>query len=289
MNSLRCSLNCASSRFRRWITDWRVYLFAVVVVTFAIYDYQDLVTFAARYDARISAWSVAAYLSPSYMIILYSLLAALLFSDAPFYDESSQFAVIRTGRLNWILGQFIYIALASLLITVLIWLAAWVVLLPRISFANDWGAVIKTLANNSPIPSDISVRIPVPNVINEFDPMQTAALSFLMMWLAGVFIGTFFMFFNSVCGKLISFSIYGFLLFLSQSASFIGMFIFGDKAYYLMPLTFCNLFNTAHFSGNPNLPPLWYCICVLGGLAIVFTVVTTISFCKRDLVIGKDG
>lgn len=289
MSDLRHAFFCAAASLRRRRGDWRVYLFALVIVVFAVFDFRDLAVFAGRYDAKVSAWAVSAYFSPVYKVPLFSLLVALLFSDAPFYDEHSQFVVVRAGRLSWILGQFIYIGLASLLVTAFVWLVTWMVLLPHISFENDWGAVVRTLAMNAALPDDLSLRVYFPSVIAEFSPIQTAAFSFLLTWLVGVFVGAFFMFFGSVCGKLAAFSAYGFLLFMSFSVNFIGEFIFGERVYYLMPLSFCDVFMTSHFSGNPNLPPLWYCICVPGGFAVVFAIATMISFCKRDLVTGKDG
>lgn len=288
MRSFRTVCFCASYNLKRWRRDWRVILFVCVIAAFALFDLRDLSTFAKEYDMTISAWVASAFFTPRYMVTLFALLLGIIFSDAPFYYEHSQFVIARAGRLEWILGQTLYIVIASFVLTALVWIASWIAFLPNISFENDWGTIAKTVALNSGVPANISVRIYLPSVLSEFSPVGTAVLSFLLMWLTAVFVGTLFMFFTSFFGKTISVSVFGFLLFMSFTATVTGIFTFGEKVSYFAPLSFCNIYGTARFSGNPNLPPLAYCLTVLSSLSVIFITLTSILFCKQDLAGGKD-
>lgn len=279
--------SCAAADFKSWRSDWRLPLTAAVMLIFVFFDFRDLSVFASRCGGKVSAWGASMCFTPAYMITLFCLLTALLYSDAPFYGDHSQFLIIRTGRFNWIAGQVAYIALSSFILIAFIWVSVWIVLLPNISFKNDWGLVLKTMAVNPAMPADLAVRIYPPSGLEAFSPMGTAALSFLLSWLTAVFIGTLFMFFNTTCGKTVSLSIFGFLMFINQSVRFVGLLIFGEGVRYISPLSFCDLYSTSRFSGNSALPPLAYCLTVLSAGILIFAGGTIISFCRGDISFGK--
>lgn len=288
MDNLRRTLTCAGIGLRRCKGSRRAVLALAVILLFAYFDFSDILRLARDYDLTVSAWAASAYFTPYYAVCLYAALLGILFSDAPFSYGHSQFEVARSGRLTWILGKLVYVAAVSLILTLAVWLATWLVLLPKLSFSNEWGGVERTLSLSSGIPEGYRVRVYLPRFLSDFSPIGTAGLGFLMMWLTGVFIGTLFMFLNLSLGRLISFSVFGFFLFMCFAAVSIGILNFGDLINYINPFSFCNVFISSHFSKDPNMPPLWYCISVPVGLVAAFAAGSVLLFCKKDITMGKD-
>ena len=59
----------------------------------------------------------------------------LLLSDAPFRSRQQQFVLQRVGKRIWAAGQLLYLFLACLVFTLLLWVLTWIFLLPRL----EWG------------------------------------------------------------------------------------------------------------------------------------------------------
>lgn len=288
MRNIRSACLYAAYSIARWRHDWRIILFAAVILVFSYYDMHDLGRLAGRYGATVSVWAVTAYFTPGYMIDMYVLMLGLIFSNAPFYRNSSQFEIIRSGRLAWILGQIIYIMAASLIAVLFIWVTSWAAMLPNLSFSAEWGQVEKTLAVGSAIPADFTFRVYFPSAITEFSPIAVAGYSLLLAWLVGVFIGAMFMFFNKLIGKTASLSVFGFLMFMRLTSMSSGILTFGMYVSYFSPLNFCNIFASSFFSGNSLLPSMGYCIAVPAVFAAIFCVLSVILFCRQDLNNGED-
>ncbi len=71
----------------------------------------------------------------------------LLLSDAPFRSRQQQFVLQRVGKRIWAAGQLLYLFLACLVFTLLLWVLTWIFLfLPRLEWGWDWGPVLTTVA-----------------------------------------------------------------------------------------------------------------------------------------------
>ncbi len=288
MRNIRSACLYAAHNIARWRHDWRIIVFAAVIAIFSYYDMHDLGRLAGRYGATVSIWAVTTCFTPGYMVEMYVLMLGLIFSNAPFYRSSSQFEIVRSGRLAWILGQIIYIMAASLIAVLFVWVTSWAAMLPNLSFSADWGQVERTLAVGASLPADFILHVYFPSAVIEFSPIAVAGYSLLLAWLVGVFVGTMFMFFNKLIGKTASLSVFGFLMFMRFTSMSSGILTFGMYVSYFSPLNFCNIFASSFFSGNPLLPSMGYCIAVPAVLSVLFCVLSVILFCRQDLNNGED-
>lgn len=273
---------------KKWRTDPVIYLVFGLIVVFVIYLFGPIYPFAAEHDETISAWIVSAYFTPAHMTILYVALLGLMFSNAPFYDASAQFSVVRVGRLRWILGQVVYVFAASFLMVAAIWLATWLRYLPRLSFADDWGRVVKSMILNGQLSSEYPMRVYLPNIANTFEPIKTAVLSFVMMWLGTTFGGMLLMFTSFFFGKVVSFSVFGFFWFMSMVPKWMAQMGWGKYALYACPFNYLNIYYTFEYNGMEGLPPFAYCVSMLAVTIVIFATATVIGFCRRDLDAGKE-
>lgn len=217
-------------------------------------------------------------------LILYVAIIALLFCNAPFYDASSQFSLIRVGRVKWILSQILSIFVVSGAVILVMCCAGIMAMLKTINFSNDWGILFKSMSlTNGGL---YSFSLPV--ILNELSPLVTFFLSLFMAWLVSVFIGMMFMCLNFFFGKVASFSSFGLLLFMHLAAPMIGLLNWGYGVTYFTPFTYADVFYAREFAVSANRPGMGYCIFVLTLGILIFSVSTVIGFCRKDLDAGRE-
>lgn len=126
----------------------------------------------------------------------------LLFSNAPFFDHSQMFLVIRTGKTRWALGQMIYMLLGSILYFLLLYGMSVLFLLPYLSFQNEWGSVWNTLARTDlGVQFGVSLTVPA-NILNHFEPMELLSWTFFMGILNAMVLGLLLFFCNLFLGRM---------------------------------------------------------------------------------------
>ena len=96
------------------------YMLVKVAIVFSRYT-----SAALEMGCRASPWDAALMFS-AIEFRIFPPLIALLLCNAPFYDGSSQFTLIRTGRLRWIFGQVIYIGVLTAAVILTMWITAWI-------------------------------------------------------------------------------------------------------------------------------------------------------------------
>lgn len=254
------------------------YMLVKVVIVFSRYT-----SAALEMDCRASPWDAALMFS-AIEFRIFPPLIALLLCNAPFYDGSSQFTLIRTGRLRWIFGQVIYIGVLTAAVILTMWITAWIVMLPVLSFQWDWGIMLKSAA----MTGGTFFSMSVPPLLPELWAPGMGMMSFLMTWLVSMFIGTMFMFLNFLFGKTVSFSAFGFLWFMQLAAPMIGLLNWGYTVTYLTPFTYANVFYAKNYAVLSDRPEIGYCIGVLAAGIVIFTVATVVGFCRKDLDSGKE-
>lgn len=113
-----------------------------------------------------------------------------LFSDAPFINKNQTYIIIRSKRITWVLGQILYIVLASAIYFLFLMLVSLLVLLPNATFAtNGWGKIVNTLAQTD-LKTQINLQFGISSEITAFySPFQAFCLSFLLNWGVACFLG----------------------------------------------------------------------------------------------------
>jgi hypothetical protein len=275
-------LTSALVNLRKWQVEPRVWLVFTIIFVYAVYLYANVLQFAAEYQKTVPIWAVFGYFSTSFMRLIFGLLMGILFCSAPFYERHSPFLVARSGRLNWILGQILYVIVASFLLAVAVYISVFISILPRISFPGDWGIVIRTISEN---PGAVNVSVYFPPGIDRFSPLLANLAAFGMIWFVGVFTGMFFLCFNQIFRRVVTFSVYGLLLFQILSADFFGTFNWGYAVRYASPLSFVTLSYFREFNSEGVFPPILYGVFFLGSAILLLGALTIWRFCRKDLVL----
>ena len=178
MYKIRQAMSVASYNFRQWNKNPRI------IITFALafvlcYLLSDkAVRFAKEYKTTMQI--VEAFIwtfGDANSILLSSLLLLMLFADMPFISAGTPLYLVRIDRRTWVIGQAIYVALATFLYMVFILVATSLICMGNSFIGNKWSntaailgysgagkavalpALVKTLEMSTPYPCMATIFI----------------------------------------------------------------------------------------------------------------------------------
>lgn len=289
MINLKMILICTWVNFRKWSVNPRIYTLGAIIIAFLIYHLSGLSNFASAKEVAVTPW-VFPHLFTQPVMQVFACFTLLLFSDAPFVDRHMPFLVIRSGRRNWVIGQLIYIVLASFVYTAFIFLVSVLALIPNLELSTDWGTVIKTLALSSEtIPEDITVTVFMDErMITMFSAIEATLIGFGLFWLVSIFIGVLIFCFNIVIGKMSGLVATGVFIFISYFVVYLGSLSYGTGIYYLSPLSWMTI-STLDWNGTINVPSPTYALVFLLVASIFMSIISAKIFTKKDMNIQDWG
>ncbi len=290
MVSLRQIVLCMNKNFKKWKTSPRVYLLILITVVFQYSGFEGYRKIAEYLDHPINMFLFPMFFVYPIMVYIFAAFPMLLYGEAPFTDRQSPFMVIRSGRLNWILGQICYILLSSLIIAVFTAALSIVMLLPRVEFNTEWGPVMWTLAQDYSILEEAGVHVLAPTLelMQQIGPMQAMLLTVSIYWLAGAFLGTVILCFNIIVHRGFGLIVAGCIASLSYfSYAIINQNLIG-LLNHISPLNWICVFRISLTPGKlspyPTVPYV-FTFFIVGILTM--SVISVIAFCKKDLDFEK--
>ena len=289
MNSLRQIFYCAGINFRKWFTKPQYFILVLLTVQINLVSFLGYTFFCLKTDSLISPWVLPFMTSGTVPISIYGFLCVLLFCDAPFNDAHTPFVLIRTGKQNWVLGQLLYIFIASLLFILFYYCIAILVLSPVLGYSSDWGGVIRAAGTNPSIFRQYDLPL-TPQVglnswvLQTFSPLSATLFSLLLMWLTTAFAGVLIFAGNLLVAPGVGTTISMAFVVFSGFATGLGLLLFGSWTYYFSPFLWCILQSYGSFSG---MPPFSYTIAALIFAILLLSCISTITFCNKDCDIQK--
>lgn len=292
MPNFRQSLRCAGLTLAKWSATPRILSLFVIIAAFLAYHAHSLVQFAAAEGRPLAPWVFPHLLTPA-MLLVYGSFTLLLYCDAPFMDNHTPFVIVRSGRVAWLYGQLIYIIVAGLIYTLYFILASIFVLAPNLTFANDWGVILKTLAANPSAGRQHNLVLTVfisEAIVQQFSPLQAMLISLGLFWLTSVFTGLLIFTINLATGRSGGLCAAGAFICMSYFAGIQGRFVFGEWISYLSPLSWASLHNI-RWNGGIDLiggltqPTAAYAVGCLAGSSVLMAISARIIIARQDIVI----
>ena len=289
MIDIKKAMLSAILNFRKWRGDWRIIMIAVCAICFCFWNAQGFARFGADYGLEVTAWIFPHLYANPVMLLIYGYFVVTLFSDAPFMDEQTMFWLSRCGRLEWILGQMIYIVIASLIFALFLALTPILALLPNVSFAPEWGDAIMAIADNSEISMEYNISIPALSMMMiKMAPLKAMAISTLMTWLISMFMGGLMLFANLTFGGYTGTVTCSIITFMSYVVSYFDDSVLGISAYYFSPVNWMTVYGM-NWLGDMLSPPPAYGISVLLLATLLCFSLSAYIFCKRDVNVRQGG
>lgn len=130
------------------LLQWRLHPKYILCLTFLVLNMWQLlhgfIPYAQAVGDTLSPWILPLLPGHSSSYAFTMLAFVLLISDAPFRNAQQRFIIQRTGKLQWVLGQILYLFVLSVVFTLVLFVISWAVLLPVLEWQTDWGVVIET-------------------------------------------------------------------------------------------------------------------------------------------------
>ncbi len=254
----------AMANFRRWRRNPQIALaFGLgFVVCFLLSD--KVLAFAAKHETVVQIMEPFIWtFGDANSILLISLLLLLLFADMPHLGNEAPLFLIRINRKIWLLGQIVYLVLATIGFTLFILLSTCILAGSKAYTANLWSETAAILGYSG-IGSQIAIPVFV-KVLEVSFPYSCMLHIFGLMTGYAVLMSSLILYLNLWKGNGgmiggILFSGFGFLmnpeviaklLQLSQEQKNIANIVFG----WISPLNHATYY--MHNFGYDNLPRLW--------------------------------
>ena len=161
----------------------------------------SIIDFAVSIQLSVNQWIFPVLMSSNVFPVIFLLGFIFLICDAPFINDAYLHIVSAAGKAAWVIGEFMYIAVAAFLYLVINFIFAVVNGIPHMVFASgdDWGKVIGTLTYTG---AGTVYHIPFSfesGMVGKYLPgeamIKTAGLTFMVI----VLVGSLIFFLNYVC------------------------------------------------------------------------------------------
>lgn len=277
MGRIREIVSVAFCNFRGWHRNPRIILTFALAFILCFLLSSKTVQFADAHKTTIQLVEAFVWtFSDSNSILLSSLLLLMLFADIPFLNASVPFLLSRINRKVWLMGQALYVLLATSAYLVFILLST-VLLCMRHSFiGNLWSDTAAILGYSG---AGKTVALPVlVKTLEMSTPYACMSAIFLLMLLYTLLIAFLMLTLNIIKGQfwgvagVFVFSLYGFLL---NPHLIKTLFNLSDEMMYkanvavgwLSPLNQATY--SMHNFGYDLLPRLWQSCLIFAGLILL--------------------
>lgn len=285
VKSVKSVFSICAQNFRKWASDYRMWTIAVLITVMTFIFVDDVRKYAAMLDSDVSMWIFPFLYVGRYMRLVYTLPVVLMFCNAPFIDQNQTFVMMRTSRVKWLCGQILYIILASAVYYLFIFLLSILSSVFFADFSLDWGRTFYVIANGGASIPEGGSRVEIPKLIIEyFTPVQACFFTFLLSWLAGIFLGMIVFFSNLVTqkryvGTVVSFAFVVWAFMVKDT--------FGLGRYRkISPLSW-NTLENIDVGGLTPYPTFPYCVCVFLG-AILLMIIGIFVFGRKKSLDFKE-
>jgi len=274
MRNISIFFSVSLENFRKWPANPRIYiLFLTLIMIINLYT-SPFLDASNSLEIPITPW-IYPYLTCNPYFLLFSMLGiVLLFCDAPFFDNTQPYVLVRCGKKKWIKGQILYIIGASAVYFLIAILLSILFLSSNMQWSSEWGKVFGTLAQ-----TDIESIAQVPYKVQFlYSPIQAMAMSFLFSWMIGVFLGIVIfavnMNFNRAWGSVLA-------------SAFIVMVVFARNApfivTYFSPVSWASL-DIIDPTDATKYPSVLFAGITLCVMIIILSILASKSFKRKNIV-----
>lgn len=132
---------------KQWATNPRIICLFALMGIFVWNDFQVIDDLAAKTGIRTNPLIFPFFSNDPVKQLILLAGIVFLFSDAPFINKNQPYIIIRSKRIPWVMGQILYIVIASAVYFLFLMSVSILVLLPQGTFiTNGWGKIINTLS-----------------------------------------------------------------------------------------------------------------------------------------------
>ncbi|MGL5694186.1 MAG: hypothetical protein ACRCXA_08915 [Peptostreptococcaceae bacterium] len=185
-NNFSSIYSIAKYNFKKLFSNPRTYILICLQFIYLWYLIDPIIKLSTSIGVRVTPWIFPHITSHmiSQMILMLGII--VLFADSPFMDEDYNYIVIRSGKEKWVLGQLLYMVLATIGYFLVLFLITVLLTLPNIFLSFEWGKLMNTLANtNAGEGFDLVINL---RILLLHSPVKATLISFLLCCGSGIII-----------------------------------------------------------------------------------------------------
>ena len=174
-------MTIARSEYVRWITNPRIIIVGVLFVFMRTLSVEPLLERAEKMNIPLTVFEPFEAIGNSGMLVMFiPCVFLILISDYPIISGNTLLFVQRTGKLNWFLGQILFVATAILSYMGTIFLVS--ILISGGEFRTEWSETVRLYGAKFPEESDSFVSALLPsNLYNQIPLMTSVLQTFFLM------------------------------------------------------------------------------------------------------------
>lgn len=263
MGFLKSVLAICVQNFRKWKTDYRIWIIGLIGFVTILVFVDDMERIVTGLGTAMPVWIFPFIYSQFHMKLIYTLLLVLLFCNAPFIDSNQTFMYIRSGRIKWLLGQMLYVIVSSGIYYLFLIISGFLSAVFAEGEINlEWGRTLGVIANSDAAGRFGSPFIEISNaVLTYFSPLNATWFTFLLSWLCGSMIGLIIFLCNMLTKtRFLGITISSALVILSALIENSLNYMTSSKYLPFSPISWTTL-NRVDVGGLTQNPSFGYCIC----------------------------
>lgn len=272
MRPLRAACAICLQNIRKWQTDYRIWMIAILMIIMVNIYVDDMKKISAYLETEVPFWIFPFIYSQFHTKVIYTLGVVIMFCNAPFTDQNQIYVYTRSGRVKWLCGQILYIFFASALYYIFLFCVTVICMLFAGKPSMEWGAALHMISV-----SDAALRAGCPFVsissliLDCFTPLQAVWFTFLTSWCSAAVLGLIIFFCNYVSRT----QILGVLT--ASVMVILSVAVRGTHLVKFSPISW-NTVDNIDVGGMTVYPSFTYCMCVYGGLiALLVAGILTIG------------
>lgn len=178
---LRSILSIARSEYIRWLTNPRIIIVGILFVFMRTLAVEPLLEHAEKMNVPLTVFEPFEAIGNSGMLVmLIPCVFLILISDYPIISGNTLFFVQRTGKLNWLLGQLLFVIAAIFSYMGMIFLVS--ILISGGEFRTEWSETVRLFSARFPDESDSFASELLPsNLYNQIPLMTSVMQTFFLM------------------------------------------------------------------------------------------------------------
>lgn len=187
---LRSIMSIARSEYVRWLTNPRIIIIGVMFVFMRTLAVEPLLERAEKMNVPLTVFEPFEAIGNSGMLVmLIPCVFLILISDYPIISGNTLLFVHRTGKLNWFLGQLLFVVTAIFSYMGMLFLVS--ILISGGQFRTEWSETVRLYGAKFPdefdsfaselLPSNLYNQIPLMTSVLQTFFLMSAYLFFLVL------------------------------------------------------------------------------------------------------------
>ena len=220
---IRAVWGTAQSEYIKWICSSRMLIFLCALIFIDQFAVKPLVEISKQTGVKLGLFEpFIAITNSDVLLMIMPIVFITLIGDFPKNDGNMLFCVQRTWRVNWLLGQMLFLVMSSLTFMLGVILSTFLAAAGYLQWSEQWSATVTDYSRLFPENADsVAANLIPENLYYQYVPLRSAGNSAVLIFLLLLVCGLIMLVFAELRQKLLGVGINVFLLLAGGAAIYL--------------------------------------------------------------------